>query len=180
MHDSAMWWGKQFLNNYSIKGKILEVGSCRQIRQYESYQSKSTVYEEALRDQQPKDSEWIGADISPGPGVDVVLKDPHILPFPDGHFDASISSSVYEHVLFPWELFKEQCRCVKVGGHIYINAPSSGDYHPYPIDAWRFYLDSARSLQGWAAKAGYPVFCHHASTDAGTHWNDFVAVYIRE
>ena len=176
MHDSAMWWGKQFLNNYSIKGKILEVGSCKQKNTHRG----ENVYQDALRDLAPKNSRWIGVDIAPGPGVDVVLEDPHKIPFPDGYFDASIASSVYEHVLFPWELFKEQCRCVKVGGHIYINAPSSGDYHPYPIDAWRFYLDSARSFKAWAEKAGYPVFCHHASTDAGTHWKDFVAVYIRE
>tara|TARA_B100001250_G_scaffold283704_1_gene245773 strand:- start:227 stop:769 length:543 start_codon:yes stop_codon:yes gene_type:complete len=180
MHDSAMWWGKQFLNNYSVKGKILEVGSCKQERVGEYGKDGEVIYQEALRDSKPEDADWIGVDITKGPGVDIVLKDPHKIPFPDGYFDASIASSVYEHVLFPWELFKEQCRCVKVGGHIYINAPSTGDYHPYPIDAWRFYLDSARSLQHWAAKAGYPVFCHHASTDAGTHWNDFVAVYIRE
>ena len=179
MHGSAMWWGKQFLKNYSIKGKILEVGSCKQIKELESQQSGTTIYQKALRDQQPKDSEWIGADISPGPGVDVVLSDPHKIPFPDGYFDASISSSVYEHVLFPWELFKEQCRCVKVGGHIYINAPSSGDYHPYPIDAWRFYLDSAIAFKAWAKQAGYPVYIHHRSVDKHTHWKDFVCIFIR-
>tara|TARA_B100000131_G_C17945955_1_gene544371 strand:- start:179 stop:703 length:525 start_codon:yes stop_codon:yes gene_type:complete len=174
MHESALWWGKQFLNNYSIKGKILEVGSCKQKK------PGKDVYQDALRDLTPKDSEWIGVDISPGPGVDIVLKDPYKIPFPDGYFDATIASSVYEHVLFPWELFKEQCRVVKKGGHIYINAPSTGAYHAYPIDAWRYYLDSARALKGWADKAGYPVFCHHASVDSNTYYNDFVAVYIRE
>ncbi len=174
MHDSEMYWGKEFLNNYSIKGKILELGSQKQKDPGED------VFQDALRDLKPENADWIGADIEGGPGVDIILRDPHKLPFPDGYFDASIASSVYAHVLFPWELFKEQCRVVKKGGHIYINAPSSGAYHPYPIDAWRYYLDAALSLKEWAEKAGYPVFCHHASVDKGTAYNDFVAIYIRE
>ena len=112
MHDTAMWWGKQFLNNYSISGRILEVGS---------YNRNG-----GLRDVCPEGSEWIGADLEAGPGVDVVLEDPHKLPFEDASFDVVLSSSVFEHTDFFWELFKEKCRCVKPGGYIYINAPSTG------------------------------------------------------
>ena len=57
MHDTAMWWGGQFLNNYSISGKILEVGSCNR--------------NGGLRDICPEGSDWFGVDLEEGPGVDV-------------------------------------------------------------------------------------------------------------
>ena len=166
MHDTAMWWGKQFLQNYSISGKILEVGS---------YNRNG-----GLRDICPEGSEWVGADLEEGPGVDVVLEDPHKLPFEDSSFDVALTSSVFEHTEFFWELFKEQCRCVKPGGYVYINAPSGGEYHPYPIDSWRFYRDAAFSLEKWARHCGYPVKTLHASVDSETHYCDFVAIYMRE
>jgi len=166
MHDTAMWWGKQFLNNYSITGKVLEIGACNR--------------NGGLRDVCPEGCEWIGVDLEEGPGVDVVLEDPHKLPFPDNSFDAVISSSVFEHADFFWEIFKEKCRCVKPGGHIYINAPSTGEYHPYPSDSWRFYRDAAFSLEKWSRVCGYPVRTHHASVDTGTHYCDFVAIFTKE
>jgi SAM-dependent methyltransferase len=166
MHPSAMWWGQQFLNNYSISGKILEIGSCNR--------------NGGLRDVKPENSEWVGVDLEEGPGVDYVLDDPHKLPFSDSTFDAIISSSVFEHADFFWEIFKEKCRCVKPGGYIYINAPSTGEYHGYPTDSWRFYRDAAFSLEKWAGICGYPVRTIHASVDEGTQYCDFVAIYIRE
>mgnify|MGYP001166541216 FL=1 len=166
MHDTAMWWGKEFLNNYSISGRILEVGS---------YNRNG-----GLRDVCPEGSEWIGADLEAGPGVDVVLEDPHKLPFEDASFDVVLSSSVFEHTDFFWELFKEKCRCVKPGGYIYINAPSTGEYHPYPHDSWRFYRDAGYSLEKWSVHCGYPVKAHHLSVDSGTQYCDFVAIFQRQ
>ena len=111
--------------------------------------------------------DWL--DLEAGPGVDFVLDDPHTLPFGDAEFDAVVSSSVFEHTDFFWELFKEMCRCVKPGGHIYINAPSTGPYHPFPHDSWRFYSDAGYSLEKWSAHCGYPVKAHHISVDTGTN-----------
>ena len=165
MHDSAMWWATQFLKNYSIAGKILEVGSCN--------------VNGGLRDICPEGSEWVGVDLEEGPGVDIVLTDPHKLPFEDNSFDVILSSSVFEHTEFFWELFKEKCRCVKPGGYIYINAPSSGEYHPYPTDSWRFYRDAAFSLEKWAQHCGYPAKTLHASVDSDTRYCDFVAIYMK-
>lgn len=166
MHNSAMWWGHQFLNNYSISGKILEVGSCN--------------VNGGLRDICPSGSEWIGVDIAPGPGVDIVLENPHKLPFPDETFDAVLSSSVFEHTDFFWELFKEKCRCVKPGGYIYINAPSSGEYHGHPTDSWRFYRDAGFSLEKWSNFCGYSVRAIHCSVDTNTPYCDFVAIYVKD
>ena len=168
-----MWWGGQFFKNYSISGRILEVGS--QINK-----SELNPEGQSLRDYKTEDSEWVGVDLQEGAGVDYVLSDPHHLPFPDASFDAVVSSSVFEHTEFFWELFKEKCRCVKPGGYIYINAPSSGEYHGYPTDSWRFYRDAAFSLEKWSKVCGYPVRTLHASVDTGTQYCDFVAIYLRE
>jgi len=166
MHNSAMWWGRQFLNNYSISGKILEIGSCN--------------VNGGLRDLCPSGSEWIGVDIAPGPGVDIVLENPHKLPFSDETFDVVLSSSVFEHTDFFWELFKEKCRCVKPGGYIYINAPSAGEYHGHPTDSWRFYRDAGFSLEKWSKFCGYPVRAIHCSVDTNTQYCDFVAIYVKD
>ena len=158
MHNSAMWWGRQFLNNYSISGKILEIGSCN--------------VNGGLRDLCPSGSEWIG--------VDIVLENPHKLPFSDETFDVVLSSSVFEHTDFFWELFKEKCRCVKPGGYIYINAPSAGEYHGHPTDSWRFYRDAGFSLEKWSKFCGYPVRAIHCSVDTNTQYCDFVAIYVKD
>ena len=47
MHPSALWWGNEFLRNYSIKGKVL-VGSCQQIHEVNTANAGHTVYEDAL------------------------------------------------------------------------------------------------------------------------------------
>jgi len=42
------------------------------------------------------------------------------------------------------------CRVLKEGGYLYLNAPSKGGYHQYPIDAWRFFPDAGIALCDWA------------------------------
>ena len=46
-------------------------------------------------------------------------------------------------------------RVLKPAGLLYINAPSNGDYHRYPVDCWRFFPDSGVALQNWANRNGY-------------------------
>lgn len=165
MHKSAYNHAKDFFARYPIEGKILEVGS--------GYVNGS------LRDHQPKNTDWIGVDCNSGIDVDVILKDPYSFPFEDGEFDCSLSSSVYEHVEFFWETFKEQCRCVKPGGYIYLNAPSRGFYHKFPLDCWRFYADSSIALCNWSNRCGYPVEIVESKIDNTSEWGDFVGIFQR-
>ena len=72
------------------------------------------------------------------------------------------------------------CRCVKPGGHIYVNAPSTGPHHPFPHDSWRFYSDAGISLEKWSIECGYPVMAHHVSVDTNTEWCDFVGIFCRQ
>lgn len=83
-------------------------------------------------------AEYVGVDSCPGPAVDVVLKEGEILPFPDGHFDLSLSSQTLEHVSDPRAVVAELRRVLKPGGRVAVSAPFCFPYHAAPQDYWRF------------------------------------------
>jgi hypothetical protein len=90
-----------------------------------------------------------------------------------------VASSMLEHDAFFWQTFLEMARIVKPGGVLYINAPSNGIYHCYPVDNWRFYPDAGKALVRWAARNGYELtliesFVAERKNDV---WNDFVAIF---
>ena len=136
----------------------------------------------SLRQVAPAGATYIGVDFVPGKGVDVVLDDPYKLPFADASADACISSSVFEHSEMFWLLFLEMLRIVKPDGLVYLNAPSNGDFHRYPVDCWRFYPDSGRALVRWARRSGYaPCMLESFVSDQYNDiWNDFVAVFVKD
>jgi glycosyltransferase involved in cell wall biosynthesis len=169
MHDTARDIGQRFFETYVELplAKILEIGS---------YNVNGT-----LRDCAPPSAIYVGVDLSPGPGVDIVLEDPHLLPFADEHFDAVVSSSCFEHDPMFWVTFMQVVRVTKTGGFIYINAPSNGSYHTVPFDNWRFYPDAALSLVKWASQNGHQVellesFIAKRQRDV---WNDCVMVFCK-
>ena len=106
----------------------------------------------SLRDIAPKAATYTGADLAPGNGVDIVIEDPNILPFPQDSFDAIVSSSCFEHDQMFWLTFLELGRVLKPGGYAYINVPSNGEYHRHPEDCWRFYPDAGAALEKWGRK----------------------------
>src|SRR3546814_14106854 len=67
------------------------------------------------------------------------------------------SSSCMEHSEFFWVLFLEMLRIVKPSGLIYLNVPSNGSFHRYPVDCWRFSPDSGSAHAKWGKHNGYPV-----------------------
>jgi SAM-dependent methyltransferase len=125
---------------------------------------------------------YTGVDFVAGKGVDVVLDDPYQLPFEGNSIDVIVSSSVFEHSEFFWLTFMEMVRVLKPGGLIYINAPSNGPVHRYPVDCWRFYPDSGRALANWAVRQGEDVVLleSYLSEQNGGPWNDFVAVFLKD
>jgi hypothetical protein len=77
-----------------------------------------------------------------------------------------------------WITFKEMCRIVKNGGYIYVQAPSKGPYHAYPIDNWRFYIDSWKCLEQWSNYINYPVKLIESYIDKTDDlWHDSVGIY---
>lgn len=124
-------------------------------------------------------NDYLGVDFVDGRGVDLILKDPYVLPFEDGSFDVCVTSSCFEHSEFFWVLFGEIMRIVKPTGLAYINVPSNGEVHQWPVDCWRFYPDSGLALQNWCRRNGRNVALLESFIGAQrtSLWNDFVAVF---
>ena len=176
MHPSALEFGAHFFNTY-CQGRsrivIVDVGSQN--------------VNGSLRDVCPPSVDYIGVDYVQGNGVDIVLEDPYKLPFDNGIIDVVVCSSTFEHSQFFWVLFLEILRVLKPEGLFYLNAPSNGYVHRYPVDCWRFYPDSGLALVAWAERNGYaPALlesfvgeknCVSIDNDA---WNDFVAVLVKD
>ena len=105
---------------------------------------------------------YVGIDRSAGPNVDLIYENEW--PVPVETYDVVVSSSCFEHDDFFWETFLSLARSVKPGGFIYISVPSTGFYHGYPVDNWRFYNDSAIALTKWANKNKEDLVLIHTST----------------
>lgn len=134
----------------------------------------------SLREVCPVGVEYIGIDLEAGKGVDRVLDDPYIYPFPDGYFDVVVSTSCFEHDPMFWLTFLEMLRVTRDGGVIYINAPSNGNYHTHPWDNWRFYPDASHALEMWAHRSGYSTQAVESfvMTRCGP-WNDYVMIFAK-
>jgi len=121
-------------------------------------------------------SKYVGLDFQEAHGVDIVLQDAYSFPLPDNYADMVVTSSCFEHSEMFWLTFLEGVRILKPRGLFYINAPSTGDYHAYPVDCWRFYPDADKALQTWAKRNGYDLNVEYKATLEG-NWGDFVVVY---
>lgn len=174
MHPTALSWAERFFKTYDTPAAqtVIDVGA------QDVNGSLKTVC--------PAKNRYVGVDFVKGKGVDVVLQDPYQLPFDDGHADVVITSSVFEHSEMFWLLFSEILRVLKPAGLLYLNVPSNGLFHRYPVDCWRFYPDSGRALVTWGKRCGFdPMLLESfvgdqgGGGDAGS-WNDFVAVFLKD
>lgn len=136
----------------------------------------------SLREFVPKNFEYVGVDFVAGKGVDVILDDPYRLPFESESADIVVSSSCFEHSEMFWLLFLEIMRILKPRGLFYLNVPSNGLFHRYPVDCWRFYPDSGNALVTWANRNQMNVTMLESYTSAQFNglWNDFVAVFLKD
>jgi SAM-dependent methyltransferase len=135
----------------------------------------------SLRQVVPPEFAYVGVDFVSGKGVDIVLDDPYALPFASDSAEVVISSSCFEHSEMFWVLFLEILRILKPGGLFYLNAPSNGDFHRWPVDCWRFYPDSGRALVTWAIRNGVDAALleSYTSFQNGDQWSDFIAVFVK-
>ena len=133
----------------------------------------------SLKDFQPENSNWVGIDLEPGEGVDLVIEPGASLPFGDKTFDLVIAASVFEHDPMFWQTFNEMVRVTKENGFIYLSAPSNGWVHRYPIDVYRFYPDAGIALEKWGRLARSNVTLQESfvAEQDGDIWNDFTAVF---
>jgi len=166
MHDTAYEIGRLFFQSYVSAGNsILDVGSMD--------------INGSLHDFRPGDTLYVGVDLAAGNGVNVVVKINSQLPFADEVFDIVVSTSCFEHDFMFWLTFLEMCRVLKEGGYLYLNAPSKGAYHQYPIDAWRFFPDAGIALRDWARlnKHDIELLESFVTENKSDIWNDCVMIF---
>ena len=170
MHASAMMYGKLFFETYLKNAQditIVDVGA--------------QDINGSLRSVVPVNVNYVGLDFEKGKGVDIVITDPYVLPFETESVDAVVSSSCFEHSEFFWLSFNEILRILKPSGLLYLNAPSNGIFHRYPVDCWRFYPDSGVALQNWGKRNGYNCALLESFIGAKIRiWHDFVAVFVKD
>jgi SAM-dependent methyltransferase len=172
MHYTALKSGESFSASYGIpNGLVIDIGG-----QNVNGSLRSTF--------EMKGMKYICIDMEAHPSVDIVVLPGEKLPFEDGSVDLIVSSSCFEHDPCFWMTFKEMTRIIKQSGYIYVNAPSTGPYHCYPGDNWRFYSDAGQALAFWSGKqianeTIYPVKVVETFNVLGETWNDFVCVWQR-
>lgn len=82
--------------------------------------------------------EYVGLDINPGPGVDLVGDIHELSTVLDGkRFGAIYSTSVFEHLAMPWVAAIECIKLLEVGGIMFHHFPFAWPQHE-SVDAWRF------------------------------------------
>jgi SAM-dependent methyltransferase len=122
-----------------FQGPYLEVGS----KDYGSTQNLRILF--------PPEEEYLGVDLEPGPGVDLVLD----LTLPWEKMDARLAGrrfgtifclSVLEHCQAPWRMAENLTRLLRPGGYLLVSAPFAWKFHAYPNDYWRFTPEGIRQL----------------------------------
>jgi len=169
VHKSAYEIGAKFLDRYwspEMKN-VLEVGA--------------NNVNGSLKDFKRAEMEWVGVDLEPGKGVDIVIEKSKGLPFKDNTFDLVLATSVFEHDSTFWLTFSEMIRVVKPTGFVYICAPSNGWVHRYPLDLYRFYPDAGIGLVEWGRRDHPDLnllesFIAERDDDI---WNDFCSVFSK-
>lgn len=129
---------------------------------------------------------YICVDMEEDSSVDIVVKPGVALPFENASIDLIVSTSCFEHDPCFWITFKEMTRVTKVGGFIYVNAPTNGVYHCFPGDNWRFYSDAGQALSYWSSYKFSDETIFPAKVIETFHilpkndiWTDFVCVWER-
>ena len=172
MHYTSLKSGEAFSESYGIlNGLVVDIGG-RNVNG-----SLRNFFE-------TKGMKFVCIDMEADASVDIVIPPGEKLPFEDGSVDLIVSTSCFEHDPCFWLTFKEMTRIIKPSGYIYINAPTTGPYHTYPVDNWRFYSDAGQALAYWSGKqisneTIYPVKVVETFNVLGDVWNDFVCVWQR-
>jgi len=141
MHQSSMDIMRKFVEENKLsEGKIvLDIGS------YDYNGSYRTLFSN------PK-NRYIGVDIVPGPGVDLII-DSHAWELLKD-VDAVISGQTFEHVENIPYLLMRIYEVLRPGGLLCIISPSAGPKHDYPI--WRGHF-TKKEMTDFVKTAGFTV-----------------------
>jgi SAM-dependent methyltransferase len=139
MHPSVMEFVKGVVEEYKLAwGPTLEVGS------YDVNGSVRPLFRGA----------YIGLDMRPGPGVDVVgLAD--AMDWGDRQFQVVVCTEMLEHDARPWRSMLEMARVLNPGGYLILTARGYDErgcfpVHDHPSDHWRFSVSGITTLLEYA------------------------------
>lgn len=149
---------KHLVSKYYHGGKVADIGSAIVENQLISYKDFFN------------NDNYIGVDLTNGQNVSVI-HDLENSPL-NNPVDFIVCGQVLEHVKRPWVFFENIKGSLNKNGIAIIIAPSSGQYHAYPIDCYRYFSEGLCALS---------VSAELAVLESGTlnsaPWNDsFVVV----
>lgn len=112
----------------------------------------------------PQFSSYVRADITAGPGIDLVLDKRGELPAePDGSFDVVLSTQVLEHVPDPDKYLAEAFRLLRPGGALVLTTHGFVPEHGCPDDYHRW---TGYGLERVVGQAGFVVEESYKTTAA--------------
>lgn len=115
----------------------------------------SQIYREK-EDRRKRYADVVGADMQPGPGVDLVIDLEEPLRDGLGQFDHIECMSVLEHSRRPWLLAANLERLMKPDATIFVSVPFVWRFHGYPNDYFRYTPEGIKALfpgVAWTASA---------------------------
>jgi SAM-dependent methyltransferase len=118
---------RSLVETFDIPEPILELGSY-QVEGQDEYSDLRSLF---------PGKHYVGLDMRPGPGVDVVGNVDQ-LPQPDGSVGTVIALNLFEHVTCFWRGFAEIERVLRPDGVLFVSCPFHCHIHNYPGDYWRF------------------------------------------
>lgn len=136
-HISCILFGVNHLSIEDIEGKsVLDIGSY-------NYNGNFAQVVKRL-----KPSKFVGIDMLPGPGVDIVcLGEDAVKTFGKESFDVVIASELMEHTRNWRDVISNIKNVCKPGGLLIITTRSKGfKLHGYPNDYWRYELSDMREI----------------------------------
>lgn len=89
-----------------------------------------------------------------------MIYDGHQVPFPDAHFDAVLSTEVFEHVFNLPQVLGELNRVMKPGAHLLITCPFVWNEHEVPYDYARY---TRFALQDMMERSGFEIVHYEKS-----------------
>lgn len=99
-------------------------------------------------------TQYVRADVTPGPAVDRLLPASGLTEEPGASYDAVLSTQVLEHVPDPAAYLQECARLLKPGGRLLVTTHGMFEEHGCPHDYHRW---TSRGLENAIARAGLVV-----------------------